>query len=401
MAGRSKFWDLSDKQWQNKFILLTLWFFIFIGLYLVRTVLLPFIIAILLAYVFHPLVAKLTRLKLGKWSISRPLAVITIYFASTILLVVLALVIIPQFYSEMVKFGKDASLFLNSIDDESIGRLGQNIEQFFRDYQLPLEITHQAGDEVPAGAPRNNLLSIDLVSVFHNSVNEALVYIKSQAKNIISSAQYLVSKSVAFLFMTMLIIMLTGFILVDVDAIKKYFFKLIPLRNQEGFTEFLKRLDLRLSGVVRGQLTICLVNAVLTLIGLLILKIKFAFTLAAIAGVFSLIPIFGSILSTIPIFLVALTISPFKAILSLMWIGIIHIVEANLLNPKILGDSAKIHPVIIVMSLLVGERYYGIAGALIAVPIMSVIITVFATLLSRAQSLDEVVAKPVEGDKIA
>src|SRR5690606_25325303 len=104
-------------------------------------------------------------------------------------------------------------------------------------------------------------------------------------------------------------------------------------------------------------------------------RIKFAFILATIAGIFSLVPIFGSIISTVPIVLVALTISPVKALIALVWIIAIHILEANFLNPKILGNSAKIHPVLVVLALITGEPFYGIIGALLAVPIMSIIIT--------------------------
>ena len=58
--------------------------------------------------------------------------------------------------------------------------------------------------------------------------------------------------------------------------------------------------------MIRGQLLICLINGVLTYIGLLIFKVKYALLLAGIAAVMSLIPIFGSILSSIPIVAIAL-----------------------------------------------------------------------------------------------
>ncbi|MEZ4389824.1 MAG: AI-2E family transporter [Polyangiales bacterium] len=61
----------------------------------------------------------------------------------------------------------------------------------------------------------------------------------------------------------------------------------------------------------------------------------------------------------------------------LLWIIGIHQLEANLLNPKIMGDSAKIHPVLIVFSLLAGEHLGGILGALLAVPTMSIVQTTF------------------------
>ena len=137
-----------------------------------------------------------------------------------------------------------------------------------------------------------------------------------------------------------------------------------------------------------------------TLIGLLIFKIKFAFVLATIAGILSIVPIFGSIISTVPIVLVALTISPLSALISLLWIIGIHTLEANFLNPKIMGHSAKIHPVLIILSLIAGERFYGMIGALLAVPIMSIIVTIFSSILGKAKLMDEGIAKPVGNDRI-
>jgi predicted PurR-regulated permease PerM len=200
--------------------------------------------------------------------------------------------------------------------------------------------------------------------------------------------------------MLLLVFMITGFLLVDSERIKKFFLNMIPQNDRKSFENFLSRLDQRLSGVVRGQLTICLINAILTLIGLLIFNINFAFILATIAGILSLVPIFGSIISTIPIVLVALTSSPITALAALLWVIGIHTLEANFLNPKIMGDSAKIHPILIILSLVAGERFYGMIGALLAVPIMSIIVTIFMSILSRAKHI-EGLAKPGRNDRIA
>ncbi len=403
MLPKKKYFDISSKTLHYRATLFALWVAIFIGLYLVRAILLPFIVASLLAYVFHPLVAFLGRIKFRGKPLSRALSVLIIYLTFVLIIAVFCIVFLPQFYSEMVRLAKDASILMNSIDDDAINKLGRTIEQFFRDYQLPLEITSPVIENSPVtyGPHKTNWLSIDLVSIFHNILNDVIIYLKSEARNIIASAQYFVTKFISFLFMVLLILMITGFLLVDIQSIKHFIFTLVPINDREQFNGFLERLDHRLAGVVRGQLTICLINAVLTLIGLLIFRIKFAFILATIAGIFSLVPIFGSIISTVPIVLVALTISPLKALIALLWIAFIHVLEANFLNPKILGNSSKIHPVLIVLALITGEHFYGIVGALMAVPIMSIIITVFSSILGKAEAMDEVVAKPVESDRIA
>ena len=70
---------------------------------------------------------------------------------------------------------------------------------------------------------------------------------------------------------------------------------------------------------------------------------------------------------------------------------------AALIN-RFLGDAAKIHPVLVVLALIIGEHYYGFSGALLAVPIMSVLVTIFKAARARAMELDaEVVADEVAG----
>src|SRR6185295_4104753 len=124
-------------------------------------------------------------------------------------------------------------------------------------------------------------------------------------------------------------------------------------------------------------LLICLVNGVLSAIGFSIFGLKYWPILAIVAAVMSLIPIFGSILSSIPAVAIGLTQSPGTAFGVLAWILGIHQLEANFLNPKIIGDAAKIHPVLVVFSLIAGEHFFALVGALFAVPCMSVAQTIF------------------------
>lgn len=332
----------------------------------------------------------------------RVVSVIAIFLFFVGLCILVGAFFLPQFYLEMIRLAKEVTQFINSVDDNTIIELGNKIEAFFRAYQLPFEIVTPVlpGEKIPEAAQRQNWISIDLLQFSHNLLNDIITYLKSEAKNIITSAQHIFSQFISALFMILLILMITGFLLVDAERIKEYMFSLVPRADRAQFVDFLNRLDLRLSGVVRGQLTICLINAILTLIGLILFDIKFAFLLATIAGIFSLIPIFGSIISTVPIVLVALTDSPVKALFALLWIIGIHILEANFLNPKIMGDAAKIHPVLIILALITGEHFYGIMGALLAVPIMSIIVTGFITIQEKARLTDGGVANPAQDDTI-
>jgi len=198
----------------------------------------------------------------------------------------------------------------------------------------------------------------------------------------------IVGGTIGFVFQLFVVLMLTAFLLIDTDRIKQFFFSIVPLEDRDQYDELLARIDHGLNGVVRGQLMICAINGILTLVGMLIFDVKYAFLLALVAAVFSLVPVFGSILSTIPIVAVAFFYSGFGTALGvLIWIVVIHLVEANLLNPKIMGDAAKIHPVVIVLALVTDEHFYGLAGALFAVPVASIGLTVFRFLQNKAQEL--------------
>ena len=191
---------------------------------------------------------------------------------------------------------------------------------------------------------------------------------------------------VGSVFSLFLVLMLSGFLLLDPDRIGAFYKSLVPTRYHGHYEDWLRQLDHGLSGVVRGQATICLVNGALTGIGIALLGVPYAFTLSIIAAIFSLIPIFGVLISSIPILLMGLTVSIPTTLLAGGWILLIHFIEGNFLNPKILGDSARIHPVLIVFALLVGERFGGVLGALLAVPVFSLIQNSFLFLKAQADT---------------
>ncbi len=191
---------------------------------------------------------------------------------------------------------------------------------------------------------------------------------------------HLLTWLVRAVYQIFLIMMITAFLVIDRETIVK-FLHTIPPERQQGVSRRLGGyIDRGLAGVIRGQLLICTVNGILTWIGLEFIGVRYALMLGFFAGVMSLIPIFGTILSSIPIVLIAFATSGGGwqlALLALGWILFIHFVEANFLNPKIMGHASKIHPVVIIFALLAGEHAYGIVGALLAVPTASILQSMF------------------------
>ncbi len=204
-----------------------------------------------------------------------------------------------------------------------------------------------------------------------------------------------VSHGVFLFFITL---MLAAYLMMTRERIFTFIRTLVRPSARPSFEALVARMDRGLSGVVRGQIIICLINGVLSAIGFGIVGLKYWPILALVAAVLSIIPIFGSIVSTIPVVAIGLTQGVGTAVFVLFWIIGIHQLEANFLNPKIMGDAAKIHPVLVVFSLLAGEHMFGATGALLAVPCMSMARSLFLHFQHVANASDpELATETVPG----
>jgi predicted PurR-regulated permease PerM len=222
-------------------------------------------------------------------------------------------------------------------------------------------------------------------------VKRALVGLQSQLNDLLRLGQSLIAGFIRGIFLFFFTLMIGAFLLIDLEKVHAFLRNLFPVNVRDEYDVIIAGIDRGLSGVIRGQLLICVINSALTYIGLLVFGVKYSLILAVVAGLMSLIPIFGSILSSVPIVAVALissaTFDIKKGLLVLGWIILIHLFEANLFNPKIMGNAAKIHPVLVVFALIAGEHSYGLVGALFAVPVASIIQTIFVYYRRRPKSL--------------
>ena len=212
----------------------------------------------------------------------------------------------------------------------------------------------------------------DLSVQVTEAIRGELAHSEQSFTSALRTAQSLIAAVVGGIFKFFIMLMLSAYLLMSADSILAFFRQLVRPDRRPMWDVLLRRIDRGLAGVVRGQLLICLVNGVLSGIGFYIAGLDYWPLLTLIATVLSIIPIFGAIISSIPAVLVGLQDGFGVALFVLAWIIGIHQVEANLLNPKILGDAAKVHPVLVVFALLAGEHFFGITGALLAVPVLSI-----------------------------
>lgn len=355
-------------------------------------VILPFALAALAAYVIDPVIKAISRLTLRGQPVPRFAAVFTVYLVLGLLVWMGAVAVVPQVYREGVRGLSELREFLASVTPERVDEWAHAIDGFLRTHGIPIDV-------LPGESESGARFSVDLAAGIADALHDASTALRGRLGDVVELSRALIAGALRALFFVVLLFMLTAFISMDAPRILRYAESLVPKELRQDFQRLLHGIDAGLSGVVRGQLSIMLVNGTLTLIGLLLLKVPFAFALAFLATILYVVPFFGTFLSSVPIVLLALTSGgPSRGMLALGWIAGLHALESYVLNPKVMGDAARIHPVLIVLALVVGERSAGIAGALLAVPVMSVFVAVFRFLHRKLDELDARAAGPLDRD---
>jgi predicted PurR-regulated permease PerM len=361
----------------------------------VREVLLPFLLALIVAYVFTPLVAWCERHRLP-----RAAAILVVYAVTGGLLYLGAAAAAPRLYQEGLKLGHDVPELARQLVTKWAPAAENRLSKFRSEepppdeeapalqidpregggYAVrllgPIEIIREDADSYRV-VPAQPQEASDAAGLVQDAIDQTIEYIKRNALELLRVGQAIVSTTSRGVILTFMTLMCAGYLMHTRDDVMAFFRSLPPEDSRGSFDRLLRRVDRGLSGVVRGQLVICMVNGVLTAIGLVLLGLKYWALLAVIAALLSIIPIFGAILSTIPAVLVALTQDAWLALWVVLLILVIHQLEANVFNPKIIGVAARLHPVLVVFSLIVGEHFFGLWGALLAVPALSIVHSLF------------------------
>ncbi|MDO8513483.1 MAG: AI-2E family transporter [bacterium] len=168
------------------------------------------------------------------------------------------------------------------------------------------------------------------------------------------------------------VIVSTFYLLSDKAKASKFVMGL-PIRHKEAYYRLFDQISDKMGLWVRGQLTLMLVVGTLDLIGLLILGVPYALTLGVWSGLTELIPYVGPILGAIPAVLIALSLSPLKALGVVIVYIIVQQIEAQVLVPRIMGKAVGLSPVVIIFAILIGAKLMGLLGILLAVPIAAAI----------------------------
>jgi predicted PurR-regulated permease PerM len=394
-------------------------------------VIMPFVFALAIAYILAPWVNRLSSLRVGKRHMPRGLAVLICYLAVVAVCAIFVVAFLPRISDDFARLGREAPGIWDRAQSEWTPKIARWLEKHFPSLagaqaeipthdpktgpltELPpppgtvLTMTPLANGDYAIVLPASGLelervddkhtvlraqqskRSARLETILRDKLGQVLEGLEGQVTEIVKFGQALVAGIIWFITMATVVLLLAAYILIDLEKLHEFARTLVPPAYRGDYDVILSSIDRGLNGVIRGQILVCLIDGVLTYIGLLIFDVKYSLLLAALAGVVAIIPIFGIILSAIPIFLVATisgdTIQFGPGLIMIAWIAGVHFVDANFVSPRIIGRQAKIHPVLVVFALYAGAESYGLVGALIAVPVASIVQTFFVFFRNRAR----------------
>lgn len=318
----------------NNLFWLSFYVTLFYGIYVFKTILTPFLLALWLAFLVEPVVAYLEKKKIPRW-------------ISSLLIILLLFVFILAFVTQAgIQVIKSAPVFYKNVQSLLLG--------FFN------KLKHMTF------FGQNAMLMKDKI---YPILNNMFLNLSRNLVNVSYSALSFAG-SLLFLLLTFII---TFYVLVDYDKVARLVDSFL---NFGGFTKKeLEFIGSRLRRYLRGQLIEATIIGVLTTIGLGLLGIDFYIFLGILAGVMNLIPTLGFWLSYIPALFVGFG--------SGNWIGgalkvtvvfmSIQAMETAFISPRVLGGSVGIHPMIILLGLLVFGKLFGTAGVIIAVPTIAIV----------------------------
>lgn len=216
----------------------------------------------------------------------------------------------------------------------------------------------------------------DTVKAFIISSQEGLLSLTKELSNF-SSRIYSTTLGIFGGIITIItVIILSFYLLIEEHGVRNFIKQHLPIENREEIINILRRIVYKIGSWIKAQLFLGLVVGILNFIGLLIIGVPYAISLAIWTAVTELIPYVGPVLGAIPAVIVAFLffpLAPIKWILVIVWFTVVQQIEAQFLVPKIMQKVVGLSPVIIILSILIGGKIAGLLGIILAIPTAAII----------------------------
>lgn len=305
----------------------------------VLNVLAPLFIGFVIAWLFAPLVDKLT-----KKGMSRILASSLVYVIFIVFLLVFFRIFIPVIYNELNELIKTLPSILDKITD----------------------FINKTFDKIDGG-------SFDIEGIKNNILDAITLYGTNISSNLPTTIVSIMSNLVSGLGTIFFGLIVGLYMLFDFDDVTNLLLKILPKRRQMEVANLLERIGFEVRKCVNGTLLVACMVFVCDTVGFSILGLKSALLFGLFCGITDLIPYIGPYLGTAVATVVGLTQSPLLGLGVFVIACVVQLVESYVLQPIVMSRATNLHPVVIICGLLIFGHFFGILGMVLATPIMSVI----------------------------
>lgn len=325
-----------------------------------RSVLLPFQIGLVIAYLILPLVNWLEQ------RVPRVIAILGVYLIGHILFVAFVAFVVPPL---VIQAGNFIGAF------PTLQEIEQDMAQMLDSYQRTVPISIQE--------PLNQGIT-QMVDTLQSNLT---TYMQEVGTFLLTSMLQIVN-TVTFVLGFFIVPFWLFYVLKDEQAGVSRLNTMVPDWMRADFWAMIKMVDRVFSSYIRGQLFLGLVVGVCAGIGLFVLrlfgfKVDFILILAIIAGVTELIPIIGPVIGAIPAIILGFFDSPTTGLVVTILYITIQQLENNFLVPRIVGGSVGIHPAILMVLFVVLGQTLGLVGIILSAPIAAVVRDMFLYVYGR------------------
>ncbi len=320
--------------WFAAFIVLSL------VLYVLGSVLLPFVAGLVLAYLLDPLASRLER-----WGVSRLVATIGI-LAAFVLVFVLALVLLAPV-------------------------LAQQLSAFVA--KLPSYVSQLQAIASERGGPLFEWLGggtglKDAQKVIGDFAGEAAAWATKVGQTALAGGQAIAS-IISLLVITPVV---AFYLLVDWDKMVAAIDSWLPVRQRDTIRGLVTQMDSAIAGFIRGQSLVCLLLGSYYAIGMWMMGLNFGVLIGIVSGFLSFIPYIGSItglLLAVGVATVQFWPDWTMPLIAFAIFASGQFIEGNILSPKLVGEAVGLHPVWLMFALVAFGSLFGFVGLLLAVPL--------------------------------
>lgn len=334
------------------------------------TLLMPFILAIILAYILYkPAKGIENKLKNVKFldKAARGLSVLIVYLIVVLLIVLLINVVIPNISESLLELAKSmpgyynsAIEFLNNIPEDSIWS------------KLNLQEIVKSIEQFDIAKFVLNIIDLENITNIIKGISGAASLIFNIFVTVVVSVYLLLERS-------------------DIKSFVKHVGKAcLKEETYEKYRGYFNKTNGIFYNFLSSQVIDALIMGIVCLIALSIMNVKYAPLLSTMIGLFNIIPYFGAIVAcTIAVIITIFTGGIGQAIWMLIVVLILQQIDSNIINPRILGASLNISPILVIFSVTVGGAYFGVLGMFLAVPTVAFIKIIIEDKLNEKIRLKE------------